>query len=1024
MVKESIPISFANGLDTKTDPKQVSIGNFVSLENSVFTNAGLLQKRNGFAELVALPNYVFSNVTTFNTSLTAIGTAIAAYSPTTTSWSAKGTLQPLTLSTVALIRNNYSQQSCDTAIAANNVCCVVYLENQNTGSDIGKYAIVDSITQQVLIPPALIPLAAGSTLIGPPRVFVLGTNFVILFAAELSSVKYIYLLPISSLYPFAVGPTFNPGVPFTITDTVNGSFDGQVADNQLYLATALNNAIIPYVINAAFSGTQGTLISLVSTPTLITVSVDTTVSSPVMYAGWQVINSDYYIQGAAWSSTLVPIVNETLLITLGAYPTYGVNLVAAASGGACQYYCEVNNTYSGNGGGPFLNSNYILYTSLTSSGFVSTPLVTVRGVKLASRAFLVGNVVYFLAAYSSAYQSTYFLINGSTSTSAAPIVAMKLAYSNAYQYYGEGTIPSVLVNGNTVSFPYLYQDLIDPVNKTTGAAITSGFYTQTGINFAAVEFGTQDIVTAEIGNDLHISGGFLWMYDGVFPVEHNFFLWPDTDQAHPEDTALWNTTGGAMAAQPDGATNANAYYYQFTYEWTDNAGNAFRSAPSIPIPVTTTGSGTTGSVSLYIPTLRLTYKISSPVKIVIYRWSVEQQEYYQVTSITSPIINDTTVDMVHYIDTLNDSSIVGNNLIYTTGGVVEDVNAPATDIMTLFDTRLWLVDAEDQNLLWFSKQVIESTPVEMSDLFTFYVAPTTGAQGSTGPITALFPMDDKLIIFKNNAMYYINGTGPDNTGANNNYSQPIFITATVGCSNPQSIVFMPQGLMFQSDKGIWLLGRDLSTNYIGAAVEQYNADSVVSAQNIPATNQVRFVLGNGVMLMYDYYYNQWGTFLFNLPYNAVSATLYQNMQTFITTFGTVYQEATGTYTDGATSPVLMQFTTGPLRLGTLQNYQRAYFFYLLGSYQSSHSLSISTSFDYDTAIVNSTTITPTNTRTGSLENWRIFLQQQRCQAFSISVQENYTGTYGAGLTLSGINVIAGFKKSFRPMPASTSSGAS
>ena len=56
--------------------------------------------------------------------------------------------------------------------------------------------------------------------------------------------------------------------------------------------------------------------------------------------------------------------------------------------------------------------------------------------------------------------------------------------------------------------------------------------------------------------------------------------------------------------------------------------------------------------------------------------------------------------------------------------------------MALFDTRLWMVDAEDQNLLWFSKQVIEATPVEMSDLLTMYIAPTTSSEGNTGPITA------------------------------------------------------------------------------------------------------------------------------------------------------------------------------------------------------------------------------------------------------------------------------------------------
>ena len=191
------------------------------------------------------------------------------------------------------------------------------------------------------------------------------------------------------------------------------------------------------------------------------------------------------------------------------------------------------------------------------------------------------------------------------------------------------------------------------------------------------------------------------------PVEQNFFLYPDSIEV------AGSGTSGSMSAQQ--------YYYQATYEWTDNQGNAYRSAPSIPVTVTLTSDT---SVLINIPTLRLTYKTANPVKTVIYRWSVAQQVYYQVTSITAPLLNNTTVDQVSYTDTASDATILGNNIIYTNGGVVEDTNGPASNIFTLFDTRFWLVDAEDPNLLWFSKQVIENTPVEMSDLFTFYVAPT------------------------------------------------------------------------------------------------------------------------------------------------------------------------------------------------------------------------------------------------------------------------------------------------------------
>jgi len=401
-------------------------------------------------------------------------------------------------------------------------------------------------------------------------------------------------------------------------------------------------------------------------------------------------------------------------------------------------------------------------------------------------------------------------------------------------------------------------------------------------------------------------------------------------------------------------------------------------------------------------------------------------------------MNDPTVDYITITDLLNDGEILGNTLLYTTGGVVEDIAAPASAASALFKNRLFLVDAEDRNLIWYSKQVIETVPVEMSDLLTLYVAPTTGAQGSTGPITALSAMDDKLIIFKKDAIYYLTGTGPDNTGTNNDFTDPVYITSSVGCSNPSSIALMPNGIMFQSDKGIWILGRDMSTSYIGAPVEQFNSRTVQSAQAIPGTNQVRFILDNGITLMYDYFYSNWGTFN-NI--SALSATLYQGAQTYLNTFGQVFQEKPGTYIDGGT-PVLMSFTTSWISVAGLQGYERFYEMYLLGSYASPFKLNVQMAYDYNPSPSQATIVTPDNYTPpyGGESVWgagkglgnsnvfeaRVFPQKQKCETFQITVNEIYDATYGVtagqGLTLSGLNLVVGVKRAYRASSAARSFG--
>lgn len=1102
-VKQAIDISFAKGLDTKTDPKRVQIGNFVRLRNSVFDKGGLLKKRNGFGALPALSTATNSYLTTFNGNLTAIGASINAFTPGNATWTGKGSIQPLSLTTLPLVRNNLSQIASDVAISPNGLICTVFIQQFGTTTT-NYYQISNAVTGQNIVAPTQIPVASGSVT-GGMRVFLLGNNFVIVFTNTIAATPHLQYVTINAQNPLTVGANTDlvaSYIPFTTV-----SFDGVVVNNKLFVAyntTSGGQAIGLITLSSSFTVSSPVLFAG-SKGTMVSVTADiTNTNSPVIYVSF------YNAANSTGYTAAVDVVNNVLMnpVQIIAATTV-LNITSAAQNGICSIFYEVSNAYSFDSTIP---TNYIdVVTIPLATATAAAPAVVIRSVGLASKAFIIGGVIYFLSAFQSPYQPSYFLINGSISVAASPVVTAKLAYQNGGGYVLFG-LPNAVVTGSLVQFPYLYKDLISAVNKTTNVPSgtqTAGIYSQTGINLASITLTTASLDTAEIGSDLHLSGGFLWMYDGQKPVEHNFFLWPDTDLATPADTASWTATStvtptgtwasastsivvssasgisvgmtiadtsnaayitagtmitaisgttltislptthsaagdnlsiqGNIAAKPDAATNTNAYFYQFTYEWTDNQGNAFRSAPSIPVAVTTTGAGSAGVITLNIPTLRLTYKVSAPVKIVIYRWSVAQQIYYQATSIISPVLNSTTTDSVTFVDTLPDASILGNNILYTTGGVVEDVNAPASNIMTIFDTRLFLVDAEDGNLLWYSKQVIENTPVEMSDLFTMYISPTAGAQANTGPIRAMSPMDDKNVLFKRNAIYYINGTGPDNTGANSQYSEPTFVTSTVGCTNQQSIVFTPMGLMFQSDKGIWLLGRGLNTEYIGAAVEEFNGETVLSAQNIPATNQVRFVLDSGTILMYDYYYQQWGTFV---GVTALSSTIYEDLHTLLGPGGQAYQETPGLYLDNS-SPVLMSFKTGPVRLGELQNYQRVFFYYLLGDYISPHRLFVQNYYDYADTPLDGRTISPTNYSPTfglpgpfgqgnpyggplALEDWRVFTQKQRCMAMAISVDEIYDPTFGvapgAGLTLSGISVVCGFKSPFRTQSSAHSVG--
>ena len=163
---------------------------------------------------------------------------------------------------------------------------------------------------------------------------------------------------------------------------------------------------------------------------------------------------------------------------------------------------------------------------------------------------------------------------------------------------------------------------------------------------------------------------------------------------------------------------------------------------------------------------------------------------------------------------------------------------------------------------------------------------------------------------------------------------------------------------------------------------------------------------------------------------------------FLTAQGTLFQETPGKYLDGS-RPVLMSFTSGWFSLSGLQGYQRAYYFLMLATYYTPHKLSMGIAYDYNPAVVQNLLVGPTNFTgpfgsdnpygssvsyggVSQVEQWRIFFAQQRCQAFQITITETFDATLastpGAGLSISGLDLIFGQKKGFAHISSANSAG--
>lgn len=485
-----------------------------------------------------------------------------------------------------------------------------------------------------------------------------------------------------------------------------------------------------------------------------------------------------------------------------------------------------------------------------------------------------------------------------------------------------------------------------------------------------------------------------------------------TNSANGASTDAANVTVGNGVT---GSIAAGTYGYKIIYHWEDVKGQIHRSATSINVSATTVGSNQV--VVLVIPTLRVTRK--NLVTIQVYRTVASGTVYYRLTSISSPLFNNKTVDVVTYRDTVADASITSNEIIYTQGGILDNFPCPPINFIANFNNRLWAI-TDQPNLLAFSKDYLPGEGV------AFHPALTKTIDPAGGDLTAILAMDDKLVVFKRSLIRAFVGSGPDNAGNNSNFTTDELVTSDAGCIEPRSVVLFDQGMLFKSAKGIYMLSRSLSLQYIGAPVEDYNSQNITSAVVVKDVNQVRFTTDDGVTLVYDYFFNTWDVFE---NYEAVDGVNWENGYHYLRSDGIVRKETTGTFTDdGAHIPLFI--STAWFKFDAIQGFQRIYEVEFLGEYVSSHKVSIDIYYDYsevsaqtvtwnpDTVINTSTygSVSPYGSESvygGSADTtwqFRIKPKRQLCQSIRFDIRSLPGSTIGEGFSITDISFLVGVQK--------------
>jgi hypothetical protein len=182
----------------------------------------------------------------------------------------------------------------------------------------------------------------------------------------------------------------------------------------------------------------------------------------------------------------------------------------------------------------------------------------------------------------------------------------------------------------------------------------------------------------------------------------------------------------------------------------------------------------------------------------------------------------------------------------------------------VFQNRAFIVQAN--NAIGFSLPGNPSSPTAFSEGLFEMTVPTSDQ------VVAVRALDTRVVILCAESMWFVNAdTFLDATGAGD-IPTPLQLPITHGCTGFVAVV--PQGAIYASSAGgFYLLGRDLTSTYIGSAVEDEmvgaNVISVVTDQN----QRVYLLTDTNKILVFDITFN--GFFIYTPPTTALLLAIWK-----------------------------------------------------------------------------------------------------------------------------------------------------
>jgi len=909
--KALVPVDIVAGLDTKTDEKLTA--KLTDLQNGRYNIGSQISKRLGYD---SLSQEIAGSATTLsagdglasfqNELLEFSGSKLYSYSSGISKWVDRGSYLSLKTQATDIVRNTSEARNQDSCIAS-GLILYAWESYDSAGSLEGVYAtVLDQVSGTVLQAETLIDSTAVN-----PRCIPLGNNPTLVYVDTSSSPNIIKTVQVDTDSPDS----------FKSAKTVVSDVKAATPhlDVAVFSTSSTNGSGVCAYVNNTSNTISVTYLTLDGSPGQpangypSSVNFSSSNAEDGIAITCDVYNTDnatqeriyvgYWANSGSEGLTLKRFSNlfnledtETIQATSTLIDSCSLFVDSSSLDLNILYTLTATNEY-----------DYLIRKAVydpATSAITSAAADLKRSVGLAGKMFEYEDIVYFIGVHDSDLQPTYFVFDFTG------LIVAKLLPGVAGGLPSTSMIASV---ANTSAGLFEFGGLV----RTRLISKNNDLYSLAGISRMELDYtSVERFESAELGENLHVGGGFISMYDSQEIVEMNYHLYPENISASV------NNSSGSLAA--------GTYQYKCIYYWTDARGQVHRSAPSVALSASPTGGSST--VTLTIPTLRLTSKTN--VLVEVYRTVTLGSLFYKI----GRVANNTAADSVSFADSsMTDANLIAKETLYTDGGILANTAPPASLVIAPYKNRLIAVASENPKKLIYSKSRAPKGAVEFTDTFQITL-------NKAQRVTALAEFDQKLMIFEPDQIFYITGNGPNSTGAQDDFSPPQIVTGDVGCQNTNSLVLMPLGLMFQSKKGIYLLDRSLKTQYIGADVEAYNGLTITSAELIENENQIRYLTSDGRALIYDYYFGKWATWT---NHEGQGATIWNvnGNYVYLRSDGRIFEQSSTSYKDGD-DPIEMSLTTSWVKTNQVQGFQRVRAAYVLGDFKSDHTLKLEIATDY------------------------------------------------------------------------------